>query len=195
MLMGLFSFFRNGTKRVNGTEVAPLGPTYEQGLPEIPEKVFIEKEPPSAKADETLTPVRAENNIDLLFRILDRNHEENGYNDALRNPDVSHRDQNVEALRNELSRTIRKVKTFYEDFIREIDFHIGSRSRNGMVDTVEELRMKKAIADSHMQKVKEIEENAKNGTGDSEGIILSYKRGFENGLAAITHHNILKRKL
>ena len=64
-----------------------------------------------------------------------------------------------------------------------------------MVDTVEELKMKKEIAESHLKKIKEIETDAKNKTGDSEGIIISYRRGFENGLAAITHHNILKRNI
>lgn len=193
--MGFFDIFRNASKTVNGhTPVAPLGPTHEQGLPEIPEKVFIATEPPGAKSSETVSPQKVENNIDLLFRFLDRNHEENGYNDALRNPDTSHRDQNVDALRAELNRTIRKVNTFYEDFIREINFHIDSRGRSGMVDTVEELKMKKEIAESHIQKVKLIETDAKNHTGDSEGIVISYKRGFENGLAAITHHNILSRK-
>lgn len=193
--MGLFNLFRPAEK--NGIDIQnTLGPTHgDQNLPEIPEKVFIDKEPPPNIAQETTSPAKVENNIDLLFNFLDRNHEEAGYNDALRNPDSSHRDQNIEALRNELSRTIRKVNTYYEDFVREINFHIDSRGRNGMVDTVEELKMKREIAESHLKKVKDIETDAKNKTGDSEGIIISYRRGFENGLAAITHHNILKRNI
>jgi hypothetical protein len=104
-------------------------------------------------------------------------------------------EQRIQAIKNEFERTIRKVKTYYEDFIKEIDFHIISRSRNGMIDTVEELAMKKEIAESHIRKVLEIEEDGKNNRGDSQGIIMSYTRGFKNGLAAISHHSILKRKL
>jgi len=111
------------------------------------------------------------------------------------NADNTHLSQNTEALKNELERTIRRVKTFYEDFIKEIDFHIASRSRSGMVDTVEELTMKKEIAESHIKKVLEIEDDLRNNKGDSQGIIMSYTRGFKNGLAAISHHSILKRKL
>ena len=133
--------------------------------------------------------------INLLFQFLERNHEGKGYDDALINADNTHLNQNTEALKNELERTIRRVKTFYEDFIKEIDFHIASRSRSGMVDTVEELTMKKEIAESHIKKVLEIENDLRNNKGDSQGIIMSYTRGFKNGLAAISHHSILKRKL
>lgn len=133
--------------------------------------------------------------INLLFQFLEKNHEGRGYDDALINPDNIHLTQNTEALKNELERTIRRVKTFYEDFIKEIDFHIASRGRSGMVDTVEELSMKKQIAESHIKKVLEIEEDLRNNKGDSQGIIMSYTRGFKNGLAAISHHSILKRKL
>jgi hypothetical protein len=40
-----------------------------------------------------------------------------------------------------------------------------------------------------------IEDSAKNNTGDSQGMLISYTHGFKNGLAAISHHAILKRKL
>ena len=55
--------------------------------------------------------------------------------------------------------------------------------------------MKKEIAESHVKKVIEIDDDAKNNRGDSQGIIMSYTRGFKNGLAAISHHSILNRKL
>ncbi|AEW02410.1 hypothetical protein A4D02_00210 [Niastella koreensis] len=192
--MGLFSFFNNKNGHSNGLNgsTLPIGHDY----PEVPEKLFIEKEAPKENKPEG-TPITAtsENNIDLLFKFLDRNHESSGYDDALINPDTSHMEQRIQAIKNEFERTIRKVKTYYEDFIKEIEFHIISRSRNGMIDTVEELTMKKEIAESHIRKVLEIDEDAKNNRGDSQGIVMSYTRGFKNGLAAISHHSILKRKL
>lgn len=192
--MGLFSFFNNKNGHSNGLNgsASPIGQDYQ----EIPEKVFIEKDAPKENKPEG-TPITSssENNIDLLFKFLDRNHESSGYDDALINPDTSHMEQRIQAIKNEFERTIRKVKTYYEDFIKEIDFHIISRSRNGMIDTVEELTMKKEIAENHIKKILEIEEGAKNNRGDSQGIIMSYTRGFKNGLAAISHHSILKRKL
>lgn len=135
-----------------------------------------------------------DNNIALLYTFLDRNHEAKGYDDALLNPDTSHLDQNLDALKNELVRTINKVKTFYEDFIQETEYHILSRGRSGMVDIVEELEMKKRTAIGHMEKVNKIEKDAENNIGDCKGILLSYTRGFKNGLAAISHHNILTKR-
>ena len=38
-----------------------------------------------------------------------------------------------------------------------------------------------------------LQEDAKNNIGDSQGMIISYSRGFKNGLTAISTHSILKR--
>lgn len=191
--MGLFNLFNRKNGNANGVDV--LNASTAQPLPEIPENVFVEKgNQPEQKPEERNTTPVSDKGINTLFQFLERNHEGKGYDDALINPDSSHLEQNIQALKNELERTIRKVKTFYEDFIREIDFHIASRSRSGMVDTVEELTMKKEIAESHIKKVLEIENDARNNRGDSQGIIMSYTRGFKNGLAAISHHSILNRK-
>jgi len=194
--MGLLDLFKSTPRTNNGFEHQELGVSRENGQPEIPEKIFVQREPEiDYKPVERVTQDSLEKNIDLLYAYLDRDMEKRGYDDALLNPDISHLNQNIEALKNELHRIIRKVKTYYEDFIREVDFHIESRSRSGMIDTVDELRMKRATAESHIMKIVEIETEAKNNIGDSQGIIISYTRGFKNGLSAISHHSILKKKL
>lgn len=190
--MGLFNFFNKSNGQTNGHDYA--GPSIATAAPEIPENVFIEKENKSEDNPKEKAQNSSENGINLLFQFLDRNHEAKGYDDALVNPDGHDLAQNIEALENELIRTIRKVKTFYEDFISEIDFHISSRSGRGMVDIVDELKMKKGIAERHIKKVQEIEEDANNKKGDSQGIIISYTRGFKNGLAAISSHSVLNKK-
>ncbi|MFD2514193.1 hypothetical protein ACFSRY_09970 [Pontibacter locisalis] len=189
--MGLFSFFRSKNGHTNG--FSNTGPTTTQPLPEITEDVFVERNKPA----DTVAPEQAgtttDAGINTLFQFLEKNYEAKGYDDALINPDTTHLNQNLEALKNDLARTIRKVKTFYEDFIREINFHINSRGRSGMIDTVEELVMKREIAEDHIRQVIEIEEQAKNNEGLGQGIIISYTRGFRNGLASISHHSILRR--
>lgn len=189
--MGLFSFFNRKNGHSNGVSVPSLAS--ETALPEIPEHVFTEKTKPVETTETQLASTSTDQGINVLFQFLERNYEAKGYDDALINPDTTHLNQNIEALKNDLARTIRKVKTFYEDFIREIDFHIASRGRSGMVDTVEELVTKKLTAEHHIQQVVEIEEQAKHNQGLGQGIIISYTRGFRNGLAAISHHSILNR--
>jgi hypothetical protein len=188
--MGLFGFFKKKGNYPSGLEIPGLLPKTE--LPPIPEEIFTENAKPTPEPN-TQAPV--EKNINLLFEFLDRNHEAKGYDDSLINPDTSHLEQNMQALKGELERTILKVKTFYEDFVKEVDFHIESRSRSGLIDTVDELKMKKDIAESHIKTIIEIEEDSRKGQGKGQGILMSYARGFKNGLAAISHHSILKRSI
>ncbi|MGF7039116.1 hypothetical protein [Mucilaginibacter lappiensis] len=193
--MGIFNFLNNRNRDNANQPHLPVISQSEQSSIDIPESVFIQNGHSTISKNELTSLQEIDNNINVLFSFLDRNHESKGYDDAIVNPDANHLAQNLEALKNELIRTVNKVKTFYEDFIKEINYHIDSRSRSGMVDTVEELKMKREIAESHIKKVLEIEVDAHNNTGDSQGILISYTRGFRNGLAAISHHAVLKRKL
>jgi hypothetical protein len=186
--MGLFDIFNR--QRLNGNNHAMAT---ENTMPDIPETTFIERDVPEKEQPDEKAVKQPNGGIHLLYDFLDKNYESKGYNDALINPDTTHLDQNVIALKNDLERSIRKVKTFYEDFIRQINFHINSRSRSGMIDTVEELTVKKEIAESHIMQVKEIEEQAKLNEGVGHGIIISYTRGFRNGLAAISSHIVLNK--
>jgi hypothetical protein len=188
--MGLFNFFNSKNENLNVANTVPNVPS----IPEIPESVFIEKEKPEySSQNENKGSIPSENGINLLFQFLERNHESKGYDDALVNPDNTHLEQNIEALKNDLERTIKKLKIYYEDFTREINFHIASRSRSGMVDTVEELTVKKETAESHIRQINEIEEEAKENSGVAQGVLISYSKGFRNGLAAISHHSIMKK--
>lgn len=190
--MGLFNFFNRRESNSNGFE--NQNNTKQQNSHEIPENVFIEKDKPlNTATEENVKQNSTENGINLLFQFLEKNHEGKGYDDALVNPDNTHLEQNIEALKNDLEMTVIKIKTFYEDFIKEINFHIVSRSRSGMVDTVEELTVKKETAESHIKQIIEIEDDAKNCKGVGQGVIISYTRGFRNGLAAISHHSIIKK--
>ncbi|QSW88758.1 hypothetical protein J0383_21275 [Flavobacterium endoglycinae] len=190
--MGLFNFFNAKQNTNSNTDIRQ--DNLANTLVEIPENVFLEKEKPTTENVQNDRSVSSsENGISLLFNFIEKNYEGKGYDDALINPDNIHLEQNVEALKNDLERTIRKIKTFYEDFIREINFHIETRSRSGMVDTVEELTVKKDTAEEHISQILVIENEAKENKGIGYGIILSYKRGFNNGLAAISHHSIMKK--
>jgi len=196
----MFNLFRRNDKPLNGEAVNGRNATATFPLPEIEEQIFIEpiagraNVPNAHFTDQAPPPPEKDYTIGLLYAFLDRNHESKGYDDALLNPDSSHLNQNLEVLKNELARTLNKVKTFYEDFIQETDYHILSRSRSGMVDTVEELEMKKKIALGHIGKVREIENHMAQNEGNCQGILMSYTRGFKNGLAAISHHQILIRR-
>lgn len=163
----------------NGDEVRPA--------PEIPEDVFIEKTAKDASADGTKTEAQKDGSIHQIYEFLSKDYQQQGYDDALVNPDTSYKAEKIREIQGELDITIRKSKTYYEDAIRMMDFLITSRSRLGMVDVVDELKMKKEKAQDHYKKLMEIQQEAIQ-QGESHRLIISYNRGFQNGMAAIAIH-------
>jgi hypothetical protein len=168
----------------------------------VPKNVFIETDPPSNQFQSVATTQKRSNmnennsiektyDLQYLYNFLLKDYETDGYNDAISNPDMSHMENKVKLLRKRLDITIAQVTTFYDNLLRNINFHIESRSRNGMVDIVGELNSKKTSIEEELSKVKEIENDAKNEAGLSEAIIMSYTLGFTNGYAAISHSQLI----
>jgi hypothetical protein len=161
---------------------------------EIPEDVFIAYDPPQNQQsmDETI-PTRESLDIQTLIRYLEKNLEKQGYEDALTNPDSSYMEQSLRYVHNELNLMIQKVRISYSAQLRVINFHIETRQRNGMLETVDELITHKATMEDEIQKLSEIESDAKTRSGLCENLFVGYTRGFKNGFAAITYNQILKR--
>lgn len=170
--------------------------SYETGNSvEIPEHVFVEFEKP--KHATTMEPTEEKesvNNLNALYKFLEYNYEKKGYEDALMNPDSNSMEEQVKLIRHEFDLMISKVKTYYSTYTRMIDFHIETRRRNGMIETVDELETHKKNILEEVNMVSTIFEDDKANTGLSQNRILSYKRGFKNGFAAITFNHILGRK-
>lgn len=133
--------------------------------------------------------------IESIYSFLQFDYESRGYNDALTNPDDSYRNDNVNLLRQDLFILIDKSLTYYEGMLKEVDFHINSRTRAGLIDLVEELKTRRELVNDHLQKIKVMKEEALQGNGVVQRITLSYQRGFMRGLSALTQSNVLSRKL
>jgi hypothetical protein len=167
----------------------------DKKLPDIPEHVFVEYAKPKLKTIMETQDVSPEiNNIQTLYRYLETNLESKGYDDALVNPDSSVMEEHVQFINNELNFLISKVKTYYTAYLKTIDFHIETRKRNGMIETVEELVTYKETILDEIKVVASIEKDASEGKGLSQNLTLSYKKGFRNGFAAITYNTVLGRK-
>jgi hypothetical protein len=80
--------------------------------------------------------------LDAIYAFLQCDYESKGYNDALTNPDESYRNDNINLFRQDLQILIERTITWYETLLKETDFHISSRSRAGLIDLVEELRIR-----------------------------------------------------
>lgn len=163
----------------------------EQALPEIREEVFIEYDKPRKSTMNNIETGPEVNNLQTLYKFLEKSYEKEGYEDALVNPDTSYLKQNILQIQNELSLTIAKVKTYYSSHLRQINFHIETRKRNGMIEIVEELVTHRETIEEEINTVTIIESDAKKNEGLCSNLFLSYTRGFNNGFAAITYNKIL----
>jgi hypothetical protein len=133
--------------------------------------------------------------LDAIYTFFQADYETRGYNDALTNPDDSYKTDNIRLFNHDLLILIDRSTNYYENFLRELDFHIGSRTRAGLIDLVEELKIRKEIIKDLLEKIGLIKAEAVNGTGPSQRIALSYQRGFMRGLSAISQSKMFNRNL
>lgn len=136
-------------------------------------------------------PSRGDKGLDAVYAFFQNDYESKGYNDALANPDESYRTDNIKLLNHDLFILIERTSTYYEDLAKEVEFHISSRSRAGLIDLVEELKIRMQIINDHREKLKAIKEEALSGTGAIQRIGLSYQRGFLRGLSSISQAKII----
>jgi hypothetical protein len=133
--------------------------------------------------------------LDAIYSFFQDDYESRGYNDALTNPDESYKSDNIRLFNHDLMILIDRSSNYYDSFLKELDFHISSRSRAGLIDLVEELKIRKEIVTGHLEKIKTIKADTLNGNGSTQRIALSYQRGFMRGLSAISQSKMFKRTL
>jgi len=122
----------------------------------------------------------------LIDNFLFKDYDRQGYQDALINPDSSNAESSKEILKSQLEIIIDKALSYYNDKIKDFDFHIKTRNENGMLDTVAEIESEKLKALEEVNKIEIILSEAKENKGKGHIIVLSYEKGFKRGLAAIT---------
>jgi hypothetical protein len=142
----------------------------------------------------TNLPANGEKGLDNVYAFFLNDYESRGYNDALINPDESYKSDNIMLLNHDLLILIERTSTYYEDLAREMEFHINTRSRAGLIDLVEELKIRMQTINEHRGKLTEIKKEALTGTGAIQRIGLSYQRGFMRGLSSISHAKVLNNR-
>ncbi|MCF2875074.1 MULTISPECIES: hypothetical protein [unclassified Tenacibaculum] len=176
--MSLFNLFKKKTTDV----VEVLEEKEKTTTSDVSKELFIEE---VATGKEEL--FEAKNyNLDKIYAFASKDFEEKGYDDALVNPDYSYSNDNIKLLKYDFQILIKRAYKTYEDYIKDIEFHIQSRSNAGLIDTVKLLETTLMKTKDSIEEVKVIEEDFSNEVGLIERISLSYKRGFMRGLAAMS---------
>jgi hypothetical protein len=145
--------------------------------------------------DTNSVPINGAYGIDAIYAFLQFDYESRGYNDALTSPEESYKADNLKLFKHDFFILIDKSTTYYEGLLKQVDFHIGSRTRAGLIDLVEELKFRRELVLDHLEKIKIIKEEATKEDGATRRITLSYQRGFMRGLSAITQSKVFNRNL
>lgn len=182
--MALFNFLRKKNHNTDGNDGNPVGIHKELLSPGDP-----------AGYNTSLISGNGTRGLDAIYAFLQYDYESRGYNDALTNPDESYKADNIMLFHHDLIILIDKSSTYYEDLLKEVDFHINSRTRAGLIDLVEELKIRREMVLDHIEKVKVIRKEAVSGTGSTQRIALSYQRGFMRGLSAISQSKLFNGNL
>jgi len=183
--MGLLNFFK---KNHSDTSVALNG----NGQTETSNDSVEERNP---KPLPNFQSNGEANGIEAIYAFLQADYESKGYNDALISADESYKTDNIKLIRMDLQITVQRANTYYEDLLRELDFHIISRGRAGLIDLVEELKTRKEMVHEHIEKINQVKQEMETDSGMTQRILLSYQRGFMRGLSAITQTNVLNKKI
>ena len=182
--MGLFNLFKKKQNPEPGNQMPAL--PLNENHPDQPNHNGLLKN----------IPVNGEvKGIDAIYDFLQADFESKGYNDALVSPDESNKLDNIRLLQLDLGILIQKVETYYSDSLKEIDYHMTSRTRAGLIDLVEELKTRREIVLDHVNKVNELKKEMAGNAGMSERMVLSYQRGFMKGISAITQSTIMNKKI
>jgi hypothetical protein len=183
--MGLFDLFKKNTPApVTNAEI-------KSDSPEIKDETISTQANP-ANTDNSAYTVEFGSRlpIDIIYGFLKENYEAKAYNDALTNPDKSYKDTNIAIIRSNLEVKFKQVMLKYEDMLREIEFHILSRSQAGLTDIVELLKSKKATYEKHVEELKKMKLDLDKEELYMIGIFKSYEVGFTRGLASLSLHNL-----
>lgn len=181
--------FKNIFKQKDSTASTIVDPTTASiDRKDVTEELFIEKNPTSEDGRISTTK-----GILAIYHYLEADFETKGFNDSMISPDESYKKENIQLIKFDLEIIIQKVRIYHDSLLKEMDFHIKSRSRAGLVDLVEELESRKTDLMEHVQKVNEIDRSLKSNSGYCERAILSYQRGFMKGMASITQASLLSK--
>ncbi|GAA4511693.1 hypothetical protein GCM10023173_04740 [Sphingobacterium thermophilum] len=183
-IMKLFNWFK-GNKDSDSIDA---NSKQDNDLPEIKKEVFIEDRDPSTTTFQIEFGTKLP--IDLIYAFLKEDYEQKGYNDAIISPDKSYKEKNLSIIKSNIEIKFKQVTLKYEDMLRNVDFHIKSRSEAGLTDLVELLKSKKQTYENHLEEINKMKSDLERKEPYIMGIFDSYEVGFSRGLASLSLDNL-----
>ncbi|MDR1810714.1 MAG: hypothetical protein LBR34_10005 [Prevotella sp.] len=156
-------------------------------LPEIRREDFVDDTEPVATQtrDENIITIDEYGTgqpIDIIYSALREDYESKGFNDALLNPDISYKNNNLQIIRGNLEVKFKQVLLKYHDNLKRIDSAIKTLISAGSIDSVDKLTVEKEIWEKHVDEINEMKKDLDKKEVYMMGIFNSYEKGFLKGL-------------
>lgn len=124
--------------------------------------------------------------IDVIFNFIHKNFEEDGFQDALVNQDITYRDAKVTIIRNDLEMLFKRITLRYKSNIRETNVRIENSRKAFALGAAADLEARLATYEEHLAEITAMEKMLANDDPKMTTMIESYKRGFLKGVSAAT---------
>lgn len=124
--------------------------------------------------------------IDVIFSFIHKNREEEGYQDALINSDLSYMKAKEEIIRNELKMLFKRISIRYKDNILVLDVQKAKAEAAFISSSVAKLQARREIYVEHLAEIEEMEKMLDADDPKMTTMIETYRRGFNKGIAAQT---------
>lgn len=182
--MGLFQFFWKNNKKAEENQQE------QEPKPHIPRELFVKDVDDNV---ELYVPDKI--TITEVYKFIQQDNETKGFQDAYTTQDEKYKQQAIEMLKMDLRIYLQRAANFYNLEICEIDSHIESRKRAGLIDLVEQLNKRKQFLEDMLTQIRQLNDELDNEQGKPMRMIHSYSRGFTKGLAAISEAEVLNKKI
>lgn len=181
--MALFSLFNS--KKVANSDLDPVNINKEQDVNDE-EKDSIEESKDEEKKKLITITWGTGMPIDVIFNFIHKNFEEEGFQDALVNSDVTYRDTKEKIIRNDLEMLFTRIALRYKSDIRIVELKMNNAREAFALGAVAKLDSLKRIYEEHLAEIENMKELLDANDPKMTTMIDSYRRGFMKGVTAAT---------
>ena len=122
--------------------------------------------------------------IDVIFNFIHKNFEEDGFQDALVNCDITYRDAKEKIIRNDLEMLFKRIVLKYKSDIRVINVKIENAHKALALAAAADMEALRATYEEHLTEIQEMQSQLEANDPKMTTMIESYRRGFLKGIAA-----------
>ena len=122
--------------------------------------------------------------IDVIFNFIHKNFEEEGFQDALVNNDITYRDAKERIIRNDLEMLFKRIILRYKNDIRELDVNIDNAKKAYALTAANRLQARRDTFEEHLSEINKMQQLLQEDDPKMTTMIESYRRGFLKGIAS-----------